>query len=219
MGSGLRAKLNAMRQSQPSAPSPPPASALTVRTFAQAADLRLFALSGRAVERMGFEYGFDPARALFLDTETTGLSGGAGTVVFLLGVGSVQDGQFEVRQYFMPHYGAEPLLMQALLAELEGRDTLVTFNGRTFDVPLLRSRLVMCRMDPGPLDRMRHLDLIQPARRVWKIRVSRCSLSRLEEQVLGQPRGHDLPGSEAPERYFRFLKNREKRKLGNQPSG
>ena len=209
MGSGLRAKLNAMKQN-PSAPrAPQPPACLTERTYDEAADPRLFALSPKGVERMGFEGGFDPERALFLDTETTGLSGGAGTVVFLLGVGSLEGGRFTVRQYFMPHYGAEPLLMQALLRELSGRDTLVTFNGRTFDVPLLRSRLVMCRMDPAPLDAMRQLDLIHPARRVWKIRVSRCSLSRLEEQVLHQPRAHDLPGSEAPERYFRFLKNQD----------
>lgn len=206
MGSSLRAKLNALKREAP-APERAPALQLVVRESRCPLPPELRELKGEALMRMGLEGPLDLEGALFLDTETTGLSGGVGTVVFLLGVGCAQGDQFVVRQYLMPSYAAEPLLMQALLDELSGRDTLITFNGKTFDVPLLRSRLIMCRMDAAPLDAMRHLDLIIPSRRVWKKRLTRCSLARLEEKVLLEPRSHDLPGSEAPARYFAFLKN------------
>lgn len=206
MGSSLRARLNALKRETPP-PQSAPQMTLTVRETALPLPEGLRSLNGEALARMGLDGALTLENALFLDTETTGLSGGAGTVVFLLGVGFVRENRLTVRQYLMPSYAAEPLLMQALLQELAGRDTLVTFNGKTFDVPLLRSRLIMCRMDPAPLDAMRHLDLIVPARRVWKKRLNRCSLARLEEKVLLEPRKQDLPGSEAPARYFAFLKN------------
>ena len=207
MGSSLRAKLNAMKSGQPAPARSAPKTELVVREADFPLAEGLTEIRSEALSRMDLDAPLDLGRTLFLDTETTGLSGGAGTVVFLLGVGFVRAGRFVVRQYLMPSYAAEPELMQALQSELSGKDTLITFNGKTFDAPLLRSRLVMCRMDTEALDGMRHLDLIIPARRVWKRRLTRCSLSRLEEQVLGAPREHDLPGSEAPARYFAFLKN------------
>ena len=150
----------------------------------------------------------DPARILYLDTETTGLAGGAGTVAFEVGVGFLTEGGFVIRQYVMRDYPEEKFMLRELEALLEDFDVICTFNGKTFDLPLLRDRFLMNRMDPDCLD-LPHIDLLHIARRVWKLRLKRCNLSRLEELVLGMPRLGDLPGSEAPQRYFTFLRTGE----------
>ena len=201
----LRDKLNAMSsRARPAAPPP------RVLEYAheQPADAALFALDAEGFRRMAMDAPFDPEKAAFLDTETTGLSGGAGTVAFLVGVGRIEDGRFVVRQYLMNHYGAEPLLLEKVAQAVRGCECVVTFNGRTFDVPLLRSRYVMCRMEE-PFGSMAHLDLIYPARRVWRLRLKDCSLSSLEKSELGIAREGDLPGSEVPARYFEYLKSQD----------
>lgn len=148
----------------------------------------------------------DPRRILYLDTETTGL-GGSGTVAFLVGMGWLNDEGFEVHQFLMRDYPEEPYLLKHVAAGLERFDVLCTFNGSTFDVPLLESRLLMNRMDRSCLE-MPHIDLLHMSRRLWKLRLGRCNLSRLEEAILGQPREEDLPGSEVPQRYFDYLKTK-----------
>ena len=147
---------------------------------------------------------FDPRRVLYLDTETTGL-GGSGTVAFLVGMGWLTDEGFEVHQFLMRDYPEEPYLLKHVAAGLGRFDVLCTFNGTTFDVPLLESRLLMNRMDRGCLD-LPHLDLLHMCSRLWKLRLGGCSLGRLEEMILGTPRRDDLPGSEVPQRYFTYLK-------------
>ena len=149
---------------------------------------------------------FDPRRILYLDTETTGL-GGSGTVAFLVGMGFLGDNGFEVHQFLMRDYPEEPYLLKHVAAGLGKFDVLCTFNGTTFDVPLLESRLLMNRMDRGCLD-LPHLDLLHMCRRLWKLRLGRCNLGRLEEVILGKPRVDDLPGSEVPQRYFTYLKTK-----------
>ncbi len=146
----------------------------------------------------------DPRRILYLDTETTGL-GGSGTVAFLVGMGFLTDEGFEVHQFLMRDYPEEPYLLKHVAAGLGRFDVLCTFNGATFDVPLLEGRFLMNRMDRSCLD-LPHLDLLHMCRRIWKLRLGRCNLGRLEEVILGRPRENDLPGSEVPERYFTFLK-------------
>lgn len=146
----------------------------------------------------------DPRRILYLDTETTGL-GGSGTVAFLVGMGYLTDDGFEVHQFLMRDYPEEKFLLQHVSAGLERFDVLCTFNGSTFDVPLLESRFLMNRMSRDALD-LPHIDLLRLARRLWKLRLGRCNLGRLEEVILGQPRTDDLPGSEVPQRYFTYLK-------------
>ena len=147
---------------------------------------------------------FDPRRVLYLDTETTGL-GGSGTVAFLVGLGFLTDHGFEVHQFLMRDYPEEPYLLRHVAAGLERFDVLCTFNGTTFDVPLLESRFLMNRMDRSCLE-LPHLDLLHMCRRLWKLRLGRCNLGRLEEVILGQGRTDDIPGSEVPQRYFSYLK-------------
>ena len=148
----------------------------------------------------------DPRRILYLDTETTGL-GGSGTVAFLVGMGFLGDNGFEVHQFLMRDYPEEPYLLKHVAAGLGKFDVLCTFNGTTFDVPLLESRLLMNRMDRSCLD-LPHLDLLHMCRRLWKLRLGRCNLGRLEEVILGKPRVDDLAGSEVPQRYFTYLKTK-----------
>ncbi len=147
---------------------------------------------------------FDPKRILYLDTETTGL-GGSGTVAFLVGLGHLTEHGFEVHQYLMRDYPEEPYVLRHVAEELENFDLLCTFNGASFDLPLLESRFLMNRMNRSCLD-LPHLDLLHLSRRLWKPRLGRCTLGRLEEMILGAPRREDLPGSEVPQRYFSFLR-------------
>lgn len=149
----------------------------------------------------------DPRRILYLDTETTGL-GGSGTVAFLVGMGYLTDSGFEVHQFLMRDYPEEPFLLKHVAGGLERFDVLCTFNGATFDVPLLEGRFLMNRMDRRCLD-LPHIDLLHLCRRLWKLRLGRCNLGRLEEVVLGRPREDDLPGSEVPQRYFTYLKTKQ----------
>ena len=151
--------------------------------------------------------GLDPRKILYLDTETTGLSG-SGTVAFLVGTGFLTDNGFEVHQFLMRDYPEEPYVLKHVAAGLGKFDVLCTFNGTTFDVPLLESRFLMNRMDRSCLD-LPHLDLLHMCRRLWKLRLGRCNLGRLEEVILGKPRVDDLPGSEVPQRYFTYLKTKQ----------
>lgn len=213
MGSSLKSRLmaiNAQNHQPPSRPAQEASCAdLVVREHKRAADSRLFHLSRRGLERMGFECtDFDVRRALFLDTETTGLSGGAGTVAFLVGVGWVQGEDFVVRQYLMPDYGAEPMMLSQLAGLFERFEWVVTFNGKSFDMPLLESRFTLNRMRTLYKE-MIQMDLLHPARRVWKMRLRKCNLGALETRILKLERAHDLPGSEVPQRYFDYLRTRD----------
>jgi uncharacterized protein YprB with RNaseH-like and TPR domain len=155
---------------------------------------------------------FDLRRAVFLDTETTGLAGGAGTAAFLIGVGFVDGERFRVRQYFMRDYHEEGALLHALGAELEGFDRLVTFNGKMFDVPLLDARF---RLNRGrfPLASAPHLDLLHPARRLWKARLESCRLQSLEAALMNLQRHGDIAGEEIPRVYFDWVRRRDARML------
>ncbi len=148
----------------------------------------------------------DLTRALFLDTETTGLSGGTGTLSFLVGVGWLEDnGVFKVEQYFCREPGEEGAQLALLAERLEWAECLVTFNGRSFDIPLLNTRFILQKMrNPGY--GLPHLDLLHVARRVFKKRLASCRLGNLEGTVLGFERIGDIPGSEIPGVYTAFLR-------------
>jgi uncharacterized protein YprB with RNaseH-like and TPR domain len=149
-----------------------------------------------------------PTRWAFLDTETTGLAGGSGTYAFLIGVGRITAEGFRVRQFFMRDYGEEPSLMHALAGHLKDFDVLVTYNGKTYDVPLLETRYRMTRMRP-PFSRMAHLDLLFGARRLWRLRFESCRLMDLERQIFGIEREGDIPGELIPYVYFEYLRAKE----------
>lgn len=145
-------------------------------------------------------------QVLFLDTETTGLSGGAGTVAFEIGVGYFAPAGFVVEQFLMRDYPQEAPMLSALNSLMQRFEVLCTFNGRTFDVPLLQSRFLMNRI-ANPSFPPIHADVLHPARRIWKLRLQKCSLGRLEEQLLNVQREDDLPGSLVPQTYFQYLKD------------
>lgn len=148
----------------------------------------------------------DPARLLFLDTETTGLAGGTGTYAFLVGAGWLDGDRFVVTQYFMRDLDEEPALLAALAPVLERAAALVTFNGGGFDLPLLETRFVLARRRwPAALA---HLDLLRPARRVWTACLDDCRLATLERCVLGLARESDVPGALIPSLYFDWLRAR-----------
>ena len=203
--------IDAPTAQRPAAPTPPPAQSCyhTLETFALTSFCELRHMSAALLgEIFGqpFPVGLRPQDVLFLDTETTGLSGGAGTIAFEVGLGYVAGDGFVVEQFLMRDYPEEPLLLQAVGAFAARFPALVTFNGRTFDVPLLQSRFQMNRINPACLNAP-HGDMLHAARRVWKLRLGRCTLQRLEQAVLGVSREDDLPGEQVPQTYFRFLRD------------
>lgn len=147
---------------------------------------------------------FAPERILYLDTETTGLMG-AGTVAFEVGLGWLAADGFHVRQLVMRDYPEERFLLEEIVRIAESFDVVCTFNGKTFDLPLLRNRFIMNRIRTACLD-IPHIDLLHIARRVWRLRLQKCNLTHLEEALLGIPRVDDLPGALVPERFFSYLK-------------
>ena len=152
---------------------------------------------------------FDPRTAAFIDTETTGLSGGAGTAAFLVAIGFIEGDAFIVRQYFMRDFHEERALIRAVERDLERFDTIVSFNGKQFDVPLLESRFRLQRRVFRQTSR--HLDMLHPGRRLWKARLESCSLQSLERGVMGFHREDDIPGAFIPERYFEYLRRKDGR--------
>jgi uncharacterized protein YprB with RNaseH-like and TPR domain len=151
---------------------------------------------------------------LFFDLETTGLSGGAGTYAFLVGCGAFDaDGGFRTRQFVLLRHADERQLLQTVGGEMTKAGALVTFNGKSFDAPLIEMRYLFHRLDwtGGALP---HLDVLHPARRFWSDGDARCSLQALEWAVLGARRTGDVPGSEIPARYFQFIRTGDARPLG-----
>lgn len=145
-------------------------------------------------------------KALFVDTETTGLAGGTGTYAFLVGAGRFVGERFEVAQYFMRDLDEEPALLAALAPLIADATGVVTFNGAAFDLPLLETRFILARRR-WRTD-LAHVDLLRPARRMWAAAATDCRLTTLEREVLGVTRRDDLPGSLIPTLYFDFLRTR-----------
>lgn len=147
----------------------------------------------------------DPQKWLFLDTETTGLAGGTGTYAFLVGVAWWDAGGLEVEQFFMRELSEEHSLLVALAERIAERRVLVTFNGKSFDWPLLETRYRMTRTIRLPAPRA-HLDFLHPARNLWRLRLGSVRLPELERHVLGWNRGVDVMSELIPQIYFDFLR-------------
>jgi len=147
----------------------------------------------------------DIGRWLFLDTETTGLSGGTGTYAFLVGVGWWEGDCFVVEQYFMRDHSEEASMLLDLVQRLRERPVMVTFNGKAFDWPLLETRYRMTRAAVVERPAI-HLDLLHPSRQLWRLRLKSVGLAELEKQVLELHRGPDIPSHTIPGRYFDFLR-------------
>ncbi len=146
------------------------------------------------------------AKWVFLDTETTGLADGAGTYAFLVGLGCFEGDSFHLAQFFLPSPMEERALLQAVAEFLQDAEGLITFNGRSFDLPLLQGRYTMARL-PLPWQDQVHLDLLLPARRLWRDHLASCSLSSLEAHLLGVERSSlDLPGWRIPSVYYDYLR-------------
>ncbi|HPW18147.1 MAG TPA: ribonuclease H-like domain-containing protein [Candidatus Aminicenantes bacterium] len=151
--------------------------------------------------------GLDLSSALFLDLETTGLSGGAGTVPFLVGLAYYRDDRFRVTQFFLN----DPAEEDRLIGELAGfiRDmgfkSIVTYNGKAFDLPLVETRFTLHRT-PCPLRGLPHLDFLFSARSLWKHKSDSCRLFDLARQIVQAERSEDIPGAEIPQRYFQYIR-------------
>jgi uncharacterized protein YprB with RNaseH-like and TPR domain len=141
---------------------------------------------------------------VFIDTETTGLSGGAGTTVFLVGTGTYDGKTVTVTQTLLSDFPGEPDFLNVISRNLTGERTWVSYNGKAFDSRLLEARFLMNGM---PFSLPEQLDLLYWSRRLWRTRLSDCSLGTVEDSVLGVHRNNDIPGVEIPVRYFSFLRS------------
>ena len=149
-----------------------------------------------------------PEECIFLDTETTGLSRGVGTVAFEVGVGEIMGSQMKITQMWMRDYDEEEDMLLRLNDLFGGKKAIVSFNGKSYDVPLLLSRFTLNRIHVFWRD-LPQIDLLYPARRLYKLRLKQCNLGHLEELVLGLHRQDDIPGSEIPALWAEYLKTRQ----------
>ena len=158
---------------------------------------------------------FSPENFAFLDTETSGLAGGTGTYAFLIGIGKFNKQGFTLSQFFMRDPFEEPAQLAAVLGALDNTKVLVTYNGKSFDVPLLNTRFIT-NGEPPPLITQSHIDLLHLARRLWRDSLESRTLGSIEENILGTERtGEDIPGWMVPSIYFDYIKTGDARPLKN----
>jgi hypothetical protein len=186
--------------------------------------LRLLDPSLAGPERPGLHCPGIP-RTIFIDLETTGLSGGAGTLAFLVGCGYFDLGAFQVRQFLLTSHAGERALLAAVADFFDATDLIVTYNGKTFDVPVMETRWTFHRMDMpriGGEGGVPHFDMLHPARRLWKQRADAnpamgdeggCRLSTLERVLFDVQRVGDVGGFEIPGRFFGFVRSGDPRPL------
>ncbi|HOW85332.1 MAG TPA: ribonuclease H-like domain-containing protein [Candidatus Aminicenantes bacterium] len=152
--------------------------------------------------------GLDLSTAVFLDLETTGLAGGTGTIPFLIGLAYYRDERFKVTQFFLNEMAEEDRLVGQLdrFVREMGFKSVVTYNGKVFDVPLVETRFAMHRT-PCPLRGLPHLDFLFSARSLWKHKYDSCKLFTLAQEIVQAERSEDIPGAEIPLRYFQYIRS------------
>ncbi|WP_462322519.1 ribonuclease H-like domain-containing protein, partial [Halochromatium sp.] len=149
----------------------------------------------------------------FLDTETSGLAGGTGTWVFVVGIAGIEGADLWMRQYLLLELDAETAMMSQIQSELAAANLLISYNGKRFDLPLLETRLRLNRLT-GRLDQPPHLDLLYPVRRAFATRWPDCRLASCEQRLLEFERDDDLPGAEAPAAWLDWLRAGNPARLG-----
>jgi uncharacterized protein YprB with RNaseH-like and TPR domain len=154
----------------------------------------------------------DFRKALFLDTETTGLTGGTGTFAFMVGLGFFQEDRFSIHQLFMRDYSEEKASLSLLKEMLDAFQFLVTFNGRQYDIPLLETRFILSRKS-SKIREIPNFDLLFPSRRIWKGAYENCRLVTLESQLLGVERTDDIPSEWIPYLYFNYIQTGDAGKI------
>jgi uncharacterized protein len=154
----------------------------------------------------------DAERLVYLDTETTGLSQGAGTLAFVIGLAFWRDAKLQVEQFVLKSPAEEPAILRRLIERLDKASGIVTFNGKSFDVPLLRTRCVLSRVRSGLPD-LPHFDLVHCCRRIFKRSLSSFRLTAVERALAGLVRIGDISGEEAPLRYFTYLRTKDMRHI------
>jgi tetratricopeptide (TPR) repeat protein len=152
----------------------------------------------------GFGVAGAPSHLLFIDLETTGIAGGAGTYAFLVGCGWFDGGVFRTRQYFLSSFTAERALLEDVAELAANAGAVVTYNGKTFDLPLIETRYSLHRLQT-PFAGLPHVDMLHPARRMWREPESACRLITLEQTLCGYEREGDVAGFEIPARYFHYV--------------
>jgi len=150
----------------------------------------------------------DLRRSLFFDTETTGLAGGSGTYIFLAGFGYFENTKFIIKQFFLRDFPDELATLHAIHELMRKFDGIVSFNGKSFDLPLLQTRFTYHRIKSN-FDELPHLDLLHAARRVWKHRLKDCSLGNLEYEIINVRRDNDIPSYLIPHLYFEYLRTKD----------
>jgi uncharacterized protein YprB with RNaseH-like and TPR domain len=168
-------------------------------------------VKGEVLSFLGRSADFEPldlASALIIDLETTGLAGGTGTVPFLVGLGFYRDGLFRLVQYFLHDLAEEGAMLKELgrfFQEMDFR-SIVSYNGRAFDLPILETRFILHRQRL-PLAGLPHLDFLFAARGLWKHKYENCRLFHLAREVVQADRGEDIPSAEIPFRYFEYIRS------------